>query len=464
MEYASIDEIHAALAPCAQVAPQGLKVLDWAAFRGTVLDRLAWNAVFAADAGVRDACRWLCRAAAHAQGAFAGSIHELYMARGKGGHEGFTVPAINIRGMTYDFARSIFRTATRLNAGPVICEIARSEIGYTFQRPAEYAAVILAAACKEGWTGPVFVQGDHFQANARRFAADPEKEIGEIRRLIDEAVPAGFLNIDIDTSTLVDLKFPTLDEQQKVNYTRCAELTRHIRSVEPKGVAVSVGGEIGEVGHKNSTVEELRAFMDGYRRILGRATAGVAKMSVQTGTSHGGIPLPDGTVAKVDIDFGTLEAISTACRREYGLGGAVQHGASTLPEALFDRFPRTGTVEIHLATEFQNMMLDHPRFPADLRERMFQWCRENCSDEAKPGQTDKQFVYKTRKKAWGPFKKEIWALPEDAKTAIRASLESKFESLFRKLGLADTRGALEAIRHPGVLPSAPGALAGKTAA
>ena len=183
-------------------------------------------------------------------------------------------------------------------------------------------------------------------------------------------------------------------------------------------------------------------------------------MSVQTGTSHGGIP-SDGTV-QGGYRPDTLKAISGPPHL-LRIGGAVQHGASTLPESLFDQFPKTATLEIHLATEFQNMMLDHPNFPADLREKMFAWCRENCQDEAKPGQTDKQFVYKTRKKAWGPFRKQVWELPEADKAAIRATLEAKFESLFTKLNLKGTRGALAEIRHPKVLPAAPAALAGKTA-
>jgi len=69
--------------------------------------------------------------------------------------------------MTYDTARSIFRTAIRMKAGAFILEIARSEIAYTDQRPAEYVAVLLAAALREGFRGPVFIQGDHFQVSAR---------------------------------------------------------------------------------------------------------------------------------------------------------------------------------------------------------------------------------------------------------------------------------------------------------
>jgi len=74
-------------------------------------------------------------------------------------------------------------------------------------------------------------------------------------------------------------------------------------------VTISVGGEIGEVGTQNSTVDELRAYLDGYRRELeARAPGakGISKVSVQTGTSHGGVPLPDGSVAEVKLDFEVL--------------------------------------------------------------------------------------------------------------------------------------------------------------
>ncbi len=91
-------------------------------------------------------------------------------------------------------------------------EIARSEIGYTKQRPIEYSAVVLAAAIKEGFKGPVFIQGDHFQLVRKNYLADPKPETDYIRGLIKEAIEADFYNIDIDSSTLVDLK----NRQQKI--------------------------------------------------------------------------------------------------------------------------------------------------------------------------------------------------------------------------------------------------------
>src|SRR5688500_430822 len=261
------------------------------------MDVLVREAVFGAG-DARDYARWLIWEIAESAGVRPASIHDLYMARGRGEVGGFTVPAINVRGMAYDTARAIFRTAKRLDAGAFILEIARSEIAYTDQRPSEYVAVLLAAALREGFRGPVFIQGDHFQVNAKKFAVDPAGEVAAVKQLALEAITAGFYNIDVDTSTLVDLSKPTLAEQQRANYETCVDITRYLRDLEPKGVTISVGGEIGEVGTENSTVEELRAFMDGFNRTLADrcppGTAGLSKISVQSGTSHGGVVLPDG--------------------------------------------------------------------------------------------------------------------------------------------------------------------------
>ncbi|MCA9769197.1 MAG: class II fructose-bisphosphate aldolase, partial [Gemmatimonadetes bacterium] len=219
-----------------------------------------------------------------------------------------------------------------------------------------------------------------------------------------------------------------------------AEITRFIREREPDGVTVSVGAEIGEVGHKNSTVEELHAFMEGYNRTMaatGRA-AGISKISVQTGTSHGGVVLPDGSIAEVKLDLEALEALGRSAREDYGLGGAVQHGASTLPGDAFGNFPRVETAEIHLATNFQNIVFDHPALPADLRARMYAWLDENAAGERGAKDSDEQFYYKTRKKAIGPFKRELWSLPAAVRQQIGASLEETFGFLFDQLQVGDT--------------------------
>jgi fructose/tagatose bisphosphate aldolase len=321
-------------------------------------------------------------------------------------------------------------------------------MSYTDQRPSEYATCVLAAAVRERHHGPVFLQGDHFQFNAKRHKENAEQETQGIRDLVVEAVEAGFYNIDIDSSTLVDLSFPTLDEQQKWNYERAAEMTAWVRQHEPQGVTISVGGEIGEVGHKNSTVEELRAYMEGYRKALGQTLAPISKVSVQTGTSHGGVPLPDGGVAEVKLDFQVLADLSRVARDEYGMAGAVQHGASTLPDELFHRFPEVETAEIHLATGFQNLFYDGGFLPDDVKNAMYEWCRAECADERKSGESEEQFLYKTRKKAFGPFKRRLWDLPAENRARYGEALERKLAFLFEKLGERGTRSAVDQYVKP----------------
>jgi len=425
-----------------------LVIAEEKAFRDAPIRDLAWTAVFGEDDATKEAAQWLVWEASQQLGALSASIHELYMARGRGEVHGFTVPAINLRAQTFDMARTVFETAESADVGAVILEIARSEQTYTFQRPIDFATSVLAGAIAANWRGPVFIQGDHYQFNAKKYAADPETMTEEIRRACRLAVDAGYDNIDIDSSTLVDLSKPTVEEQQHENYTRAAELTALIRSIESDGVTVSVGGEIGEVGHQNSTVEDLRAYLDGYNAELERrapGAMGISKVSVQTGTSHGGVPLPDGSMAQVKLDFEVLRELGEIAR-SYGLAGAVQHGASTLPDELFHRFPAVETAEIHLATGFQNLLYEHPAFPKELHERIRDWCFENAGDERKPDQTDEQFVYTTRKKAIGPFKRELWDL--DSRDEILAAQRRKFAFLFTELGVNGSREMVEAYIRP----------------
>ncbi len=410
------------------------------------MNGLAYEAAFG-DAQSKAAARWLIGEIAQALGICPASIHELYMARGRGDCTcQFTVPAMNLRMIAYDSARAVFRAAKKIDAGAFIFEIARSEMTYTDQRPSEYVSSILAAAIKEGYRGPVFIQGDHFQTAAKKYTASPETEVKAIRDLIVEAIGAGFYNIDIDTSTLVDLSKPTLLEQQRLNYELCADFTRFIREHEPKGVTVSVGGEIGEVGQKNSTPEDLDAFMQGYNAARG-SLAGISKISIQTGTSHGGVVLPDGTLAKVAIDFDALRMLSEKARQEYGMAGAVQHGASTLPESAFSKFVESGACEVHLATAFQTLVMEHPAVPEALKQDLYNWVLANAAEERKPSDTEAQFVYKSRKKAVGPFKQQFWSLPESAKASIGADLEKMFDLLFNKLSIGGTAELVQQFVH-----------------
>jgi len=439
------DEITNQLKNIATQDNGGIKIEDADKLRGDALDQLVQNAVLNPSAEIKGLSRFLIKSAALELGIVNSSIQGLYDARGRGEVKGFTVPALNIRGMPYELCRAIFRTAIKSNAGAFIFELAKSEMSYTFQEPTELSTVILAAAIKEGFTGPVFIQGDHFQVNVKNYAQDPKKEIAGLKNLIQRGISGGFYNIDIDTSTLVDLSKPNVVEQQRANFEVGVELTQYIRELEPDGVTISVGGEIGEVGKENSNEQELRAYLDNFNELLEKNRSGattISKISIQTGTSHGGVPLPDGSVAEVNLDFDTLENLSRISREDYGLAGAVQHGASTLPQDLFHKFAELETAEIHLATDFQNMIYGSTLFPADFKEEIYTHLREKFVGEKKSDQTDEQFIYKTRKKGFGEFKSRFWGLSNEIREGIGKELETKMDFLFDKLAVQNTKDAV----------------------
>ena len=440
------DEITQQLKNIATPNNGGLKIENIDKLRGDTLDQLIQNAVLNPSAEIKGLSRFFIKSAALELGIVSSSIQGLYEARGRGEVKGFTVPALNIRGLPYELCRAIFRTAIKMNAGAFIFELAKSEMGYTFQKPQELSTVILGAAIKEGYTGSVFIQGDHFQVNAKNYAHNPEKEVAGLKNLIESGIAGGFYNIDIDTSTLVDLSKPNVVEQQRANFEVGVELTEHARKFEPEGITISVGGEIGEVGKENSNEQELRAYLDNFNELLDKKCSGattISKISIQTGTSHGGVPLPDGTVADVNLDFDTLENLSRISRKDYGLAGAVQHGASTLPQNLFNKFPELETAEIHLATDFQNMIYGSNLFPADFKEKIYTHLRDKFTGEKKSGETDEQFIYKTRKKGFGEFKSEFWGLPSEIREGIGKELEGKMTFLFDKLAVQNTKDSVD---------------------
>lgn len=392
------------------------------------MDNLVRTAVFD-DEKAGGFSRGLIKARALEQGVFPASVYSLYKALGEGRiPHGFVVPAINIRGMTYDCARAVFRVAKKLKVGTFIFELARSEMEYTSQTPDEYASVVLAAAVREGWVGPVYVQGDHFQ-----FKSAGGEELSELKDLVGEAIAAGFFNIDIDASTLVNLSVSDVAEQQKLNIERTVELAKFVRLIQPEGVTVAVGGEIGHIGGRNSTVEDLVAFVDGFLSKWDSNVPGLSKISVQTGTRHGGFVLPTGALGKADVDFNAISTLSKVCREKYKIAGIVQHGASTLPDEFFGKLPAAGVVETHLATGVQNLIMDHPDFPKMLLGEIYAWIDSKLAREREEGWTDEQFHYRLRKKAWGVFKKEFWDIDADAKGKILKTLEDRLTSIFTYL-------------------------------
>ena len=80
--------------------------------------------------------------------------------------------------------------------------------------------------------------------------------------------------------------------------------------------------------------------------------------------------------------------------------------------------------------------------PESLRQEMYEWLKVNAASERKPIDTEAQFIYKTLKKAVGPFKKQFWTLPEESLRTIGEDLEKQFAFLFEQLNIKGTKAVV----------------------
>lgn len=425
---------YAHLKDCLSVENGRVTVLDESGLRNEIGILARLGAFGTAD--VRLDTHLLVWEICRALGIYSASIDGLYQAIGQGDLDRqFTVPAINVRAIAFESARAIFKAMADTRAGAVIFELSRGEIGFTGQRPHEYAISILCAAIAESHRGPVFLQGDHFQISASRYASDPKTEVLALENLIAEAVSAGFFNIDIDTSTLVDLTQSSIDDQQRPNFELSAQFADIVRGLEPQGISISLGGEIGEVGDQNSTVDEVKAYLNGFDLLLQTTGRGLSKLSVQTGTRHGGNVLADGSFGDMPVDFNLIQTLTAACRLPHRLAGSVQHGASMLPLDKIARLPRAGCVEVHLAAAFLNAVYE--ALPDSHVGEADAWAEMHFAEEWKPEWTRAQFLHHARRYPVGPFKQAWWDAIE-AHDAVRQSVHERATAYFAALGVVET--------------------------
>jgi hypothetical protein len=162
------------------------------------------------------------------------------------------------------------------------------------------------------------------------------------------------------------------------------------------------------------------------------------KISAQTGTTHSGIVLPDGTTGRMSVDFDLISALSKQAR-QFGWSGLVQHGASTLQFEDLAHLPQAGVIEVHLATQIQNILFDHPAFPLDLRDQMkrelVSAARSAEGDHLDTSEdlSEAQRFYQARWAAWGIYKTQLWQLPPEVIAQVSDSLANWATAIFQAL-------------------------------
>ena len=195
----------------------------------------------------------------------------------------------------------------------------------------------------------------------------------EIRRACRHAIAAGYRNIDIDSSTLVDLSQPDVDE-------------RAARELRPRRRAdrADPGARARRASRSASAARSARSARrtrptpscgptsTGYRRELDRAAPGADRASARSASR----PAPATAACRCPTaasprSSSTSRSFASSARSPASTAWPAPSSTArrTLPDELFHHFPAVETAEIHLATGFQNALFEHPAFPAELHQR-----------------------------------------------------------------------------------------------
>lgn len=443
------DELLSALSAVLEVSGNDqVKIKDEDKLRNDAAYLLTYVISTTKDKTLKDsACRILINAGKEL-GIKSRSIQKYYEEKANGKDANITIPAINVRGVGLYWTRGAIRAQIATKRPQVIFELAISEAGYTEQSKLEQVAMVFAGYITLGFKNmDVYIQGDHYQIKAGNFdKAEFEKtgtcaEMEKLKKNIQEAVEAGIYNIDIDTSTLELSREEAggdAKKREELNAKVSAQLVAFIRDLEKQGKTdgeiISIGSEVGEVGHDHTTPEEV----DGYFELLEQelhsieekqglpkgSLIGPSKMSINIGTEHGGVtdPVTGKLITDVPIRVQTHSEIYNGVKNRFSGNHTitVQHGASTLSLDKFNLFSQHHVAEVHLATGYQNIWLDILREKnPDILKEVDEWLLAEPTLESernkykgqkysKDGSLNKdEFLYRNYKRCFGPFKKQF---------------------------------------------------------
>jgi hypothetical protein len=425
-------DIENALRGVLQIKDNDVEVVDAEKFRETCIDRLVYNAVFHESEEFRYFLHWLIREAAAKLVIYPTSIQGLHEAAILGATPAFTIPVPSLHALCYDVARAGFRAALRSGAGAFCFGYTDEIVGAGYQSPAEYATCVLAAGIREGYQRAVFLQSGHIRIGRDSYGVSRDDEMERMKMRLDDAIAAGFFNIDIDTSSLADFSRSSFLEQQEQSSRECAELVAYIRATEPEELSIDIGAEIRAMGDGNLTADEFRAFMESFYGQLNLAGGknDLSKIVLLVGGASG----------EADIDLDLVRDIGEIARREYGLGLAVRSGTMQVPETLLPSLPANKVSEIHLPAPFEDLIFDHEAFPPELRKDIYLWIDREWPGARQPGMSDQAFYRATRKRALLPFKQAMWDIPQAQRDRITAEVQAKWAAYFDALKASNTTG------------------------
>lgn len=397
MLFHSASGLEGLLRGCVEVHGNAVRIIDAGRLREERIDALVYNAMFQPSERVRYFLAWLIRQVAAGNAIYPSSLQGWYARVGRGQAPSFTIPALRLRMISYAAGRAAFRAMRETGAGAVVFSL--DGAAKPAQSPLDYATCLLAAAIREGYEGPLFLEADFLRAQP---GADER-----LKELVGEALNAGFFNLEFGLTRLKNLSLPDPTEQEQAYSTDCAALAGFVRQAEPAGVGSAIGIRFDAA--LEQLVLRLRTFVPGFEtEFTSRAghVPGIGKFDLSLGRVE---------------DLGQAKDFAEVALREFYLPTSVSLEGEAVEDELIEAVATFPWVGVNLGARLEAQMFVHPAFPSQLRQEMQRWLETAC-----PGRGDS-----VRPWAYEQFKRELWDLPEEIQEAIMAELQASLVDTIR---------------------------------
>ncbi len=337
--------------------------------------------------------------------------------------------------------KGIFRAAKSLNTA-VIFELAKSESdlkgGYTGLTPQDYSEAVHDVANEVGFSKWV-LHADHITVKK-----GTDDEMGEVKKLIEAQIDAGYTSFAIDASFLFDLNEPTVLGQLQKNIDVTEKLALFIKEkMGEKEFGLEV--EVGEIGKKDegglvlTTAEEAATFI----KELNSRGIFPQLLAIANGSTHGNIYDDDGNlISQVSINI--ERTVEIAKEIEAFKVRIAQHGITGTPLKFINtKFPKGMILKGNVGTFWMNLAWEvFEIFEPGLYEDIWNWTLDTYRDgAAKKGITKNNEIFgKYSKFAIKEFKDRIYSVSEETENALEAKAYAgamMFFKAFESVGTAD---------------------------
>jgi fructose-bisphosphate aldolase class II len=331
-------------------------------------------------------------------------------------------------------AHGIFKAAKDTDSA-VFLELARSESdlkgGYTGLTPKDFSEK-MGEAAKAAQFDIWALHADHITVKTGSPA-----EIDQTKELIEAQIQAGYTSFAIDASHLFNFEGKTVREELEPNIRATTELALFVKN-RMKGKDFGLEVEVGEIGRKDghglilTKPEEAVEFI----RSLNENGIFPQVLAIANGSTHGHTYDEHGNIVEqLSIDIPRTRAIAQALRDNNLHVGIAQHGITGTPRDLINlHFPKGDIIKGNVGTFWQDVVFTTLKVyePALYRE-IHEWTLAKYR-AANPGKKDSQIFDGNCKFAIKEFFKDLYAVDEDTKNAIKAMAYAESLVFFKAFG------------------------------